>query len=303
MNVPKIKVAPEGPEFSRIVQGFWRLNDWQLSAKELDKMIDYCLDIGISTFDNADIYGLYTCEGLFGEYLNRYPQRRKQMELVTKCDIKLPADRWADFKEKTYETGKRHIFLSVEHSLSEMKTDYLDLLLIHRPDPLMDADEVAEAFHLLKKEGKVKYFGVSNFSTTQFDLLESRLDFPLVTNQLEFSPLFLNPLEDGTFDQCQQYRIAPMAWSPFAGGHLFNGDDEKSARVRKVLQDIGDELGGRSIDQVAMAWIFFHPAGILPIIGSGKIERIGSALKGLEIQLDREQWFRVWKASMGEDLP
>jgi predicted oxidoreductase len=167
----------------------------------------------------------------------------------------------------------------------------------------MNAAEIAEAFLLLHESGKVKHFGVSNFSPLQFNLLQSCLDFPLVTNQVEVSVLKMDALHDGTLDQCQQLKISPMAWSPFGGGALFWGNSEKASRVRNELQKIGDELGGFSIDQVALAWLLMHPSKIVPVLGTGKIERLKSAAESVKIGLSRDQWYRIWTASAGEEVP
>lgn len=182
-------------------------------------------------------------------------------------------------------------------------TDYIDLLLIHRLDVLMDPDEVAEAFVTLRQSGKVLHFGVSNFTPSQFDLLASRLDFPLVTNQIELSVLSLELLHDGTVDQCLQRRIAPMAWSPLGGGRLFHDNDERTVRVRDALDAVGSELGGASTDQVALAWVLTHPARFIPVLGSGKVERIQSGAEADALRLSREQWFAIWSASTGIPVP
>ncbi|MGL5161051.1 MAG: aldo/keto reductase, partial [Plesiomonas shigelloides] len=179
--------------------------------------------------------------------------------------------------------------------------EYLDLLLIHRPDPLMDADEVAEAFVQLRASGKVRHVGVSNFTPTQFALLQSRLDFPLVTNQLEISPLYQDLLLDGTLDDCQQRRIAPMAWSCLGGGRLFSAPEYQP--LRDELETISQELGATSIEQVVYAWVLRLPSRPLPIIGSGKIQRVQQAAAALTLPLTRQQWFRIRKAALGYDVP
>jgi predicted oxidoreductase len=192
---------------------------------------------------------------------------------------------------------------AVEDSLRALHTDYIDLLLIHRPDPLMDADETAAALTGLRANGKVLSFGVSNFTPGQFDLLASRLDFPLVTNQVEISILHMQPLHDGTVDQCQRLRVAPMAWSPLGGGRLFASGDEQATRVRQSLAQVGEELGGATVDQVALAWLLTHPARIVPILGTGKLDRIQQAIQAESLRLSREQWFTIWTASAGREVP
>lgn len=211
MAVSQTNLAKGGPRCSRLVAGLWRLASWGLRDAELLDLIHACLDLGITTFDHADIYGGYTNEELFGRALALEPALRERMQLVTKCGIKLVSAHRPAHTFHCYDTSQAHIVASVENSLRLLGTDCLDLLLIHRPDPLLDADEMAEAFAALRQAGKVLHFGVSNFTPWQFDLLASRLDFPLVTNQVEVSVLHLETLHDGTLDQCQRLGIAPMA--------------------------------------------------------------------------------------------
>ncbi|MCW8328440.1 aldo/keto reductase family oxidoreductase [Photobacterium sp. SDRW27] len=301
--VAKVELIPQGPQFSELVQGYWRLADWQMSAVERLNFLKQHIELGITTVDHADIYGGYSCEALFGEALALEPSIREQIEIVTKCDIKLCSEQFPERKINHYDTSKSHIIESVNNSLLRLQVENIDVLLIHRPDVLMDADEVAEAFAELKQQGKVKHFGVSNFSPTQFDLLQSRLDAPLVTNQVEINPLNFEVADDGTLDQMQMKRTKPMAWSCLAGGEIFSGQMEQQVRVRNELELIRDEVGAKSIDQVIYAWVRRLPSNPLPIIGSGKIERVQTAIDALDIELSREQWFRVWAASKGHGVP
>lgn len=303
MTVPRTSLCKDGPEFSQLVQGFWRLSEWGYRSSQTIKLIEECLSLGITTFDHADIYGLYACEELFGNAWKEMNVPRESVEIVTKCGIKLVSDKHPDNRIKSYDTSKQHILQSVDQSLKALHTEYIDLLLIHRSDPLMDADEVAEAFTELKRSGKVRNFGVSNFVPSQFHLLASRLAFALVTNQIEYSVLSMESQDDGSIDLCQQLGIRPMAWSPFGGGQLFNGQSEQAIRVRKALSELGAELNETEIDRIALAWILAHPVKFLPVLGTGKIERIRSAVKSLEINLSREQWFSVWQASKGHPVP
>lgn len=297
--VERIRLAPQGPEFSRLVMGYWRLMDWNMSARELATFIGQHLDSGITTVDHADIYGGYQCEAAFGEALRLVPHLRSRMEIVTKCGIATTAK--PEHQLGHYITTREHIIASAETSLKNLATDYLDLLLIHRPDPLMDADEVAAAFTALHQSGKVRHFGVSNFTPAQFSLLQSRLPFTLATNQVEISPVHQPLLLDGTLDQLQQLRIRPMAWSCLGGGRLFN--DEAFRALRDELQLVADEIGAQSIEQVVYAWIMMLPSRPLPIIGSGKIERVKHAVGALSLTLTRQQWFRIRKAALGYDVP
>lgn len=302
MSVPRVQLTAQGPELSQLALGLWRLPEWGLSAGELADRIESCLDLGITTFDHADIYGDYTCEGLFGEALGRRPGLRDRLELVTKCGIKLVSERRPGHQLKHYDTGRRHILESVETSLRQLRTDRIDLLLLHRPDPLLDADEVAAAFTELRQAGKVRQFGVSNFSAAQFDALAARLPLPLVTHQIEISLLELGAWGNGTLDQCQRLGIAPMAWSPLAAGRLFDDWDERTRRLRRALVTVAGELDAEP-DQVALAWLLAHPAGIVPILGSGKEHRLRAAAAACGLELDRQQWFRLWTTSTGAQVP
>lgn len=300
--VAKITTAHQGPELSELVQGYWRLAEWNMSPQQRLDFLKQHVDLGITTVDHADIYGGYECEQLFGEALALDPSIREDIEIVTKCDINLCA-KHPQRKINHYDTSAQHIFKSVDNSLQRMNINEIDVLLIHRPDALMDADEVADAFSELHKVGKVKHFGVSNFSPRQFELLQSRISKPLVTNQVEINPLNFEVAHDGTLDQLQMNRIKPMAWSCLAGGDIFGGTDEQHVRVRDELNAIGKEIGAKSLDQVIYAWIRQLPSNPLPILGSGKISRVKSAVEALSLEMTREQWYRVWVASKGHGVP
>ncbi|AEB50362.1 Oxidoreductase, aldo/keto reductase family [Aeromonas veronii B565] len=299
MSVSRVALHPQGPTFSRLIMGYWRLMEWQLSPAALLDLMKYHLDLGVTTIDHADIYGGYQCEEAFGHALRLEPSLRSRMEIVTKCGIALTAK--PEHALNHYNTGKDHIIASAEASLRKLGTDHLDLLLIHRPDPLMNADEVADAFITLKQAGKIKHAGVSNFTARQFELLQSRLPFPLVTNQLEISPLHQEGTLDGTLDQCQQLGIKPMAWSCLGGGRLFS--DDACAPLRAELEQIRQEVGAQTIEQVVYAWVMMLPSQPLPLIGSGKRERIAAAVATESIVLNRQQWFRIRKAALGYDVP
>ncbi|EQB2597622.1 TPA: aldo/keto reductase family oxidoreductase [Aeromonas salmonicida] len=299
MSVSRLALHAQGPTFSRLIMGYWRLMEWQLSPAALLDLMKYHLDLGVTTIDHADIYGGYQCEEAFGNALRLEPSLRDRMEIVSKCGIALTAK--PEHALNHYNTGKAHIIASAEDSLRKLATDHLDLLLIHRPDPLMDADEVADAFISLKQAGKVKHLGVSNFSARQFELLQSRLPFPLVTNQLEISPLNQSTTLDGTLDLCQQLRIKPMAWSCLGGGRLFDG--QEYAPLRAELEQIRHEVGAQNIEQLVYAWVMMLPSQPLPLIGSGKRERIAAAVAAESIALTRQQWFRIRKAALGYDVP
>ena len=299
----RISLHAGGPEVSRIALGMMRLGSWGLSASQIRGLIERSIELDVTTFDHADIYGDYSCEALFGKALGGASSLREKIQLVTKCGIELVSDSNPGCAIKHYDTSERHIISSVERSLERLRTDYIDLLLIHRPDPLMQADEVVSAFNSLRDSGKVRFFGVSNFRPAGFELLESRLPFPLVTNQIECSVLETGPIDDGTLDLCQKRGIAPMAWSPLKGGALFGGRATQAHRVREELQAICEVNGIETIDRLAIAWLLRHPARIVPVLGTGKVEHIENAREALELALSREDWFRILRASRGRDVP
>ncbi len=302
-HMKRIKTEVNGPEFSQFIAGYWRLMEWNMTPQQRLTFLKQHVELGITTCDHADIYGNYECEAAFGEALKLDPSMRDSIEIVSKCGIRLPSAPSGDIALPHYNTTTDYIVSQAEQSLKNLHTDHLDLLLIHRPDPLMNVDDIAEAFTRLKQDGKVKHVGVSNFTTSQFDLLQSRLDYPLATNQLEISPVNMTALHDGSLDQMQQHRIAPMAWSCLGGGSLFNGQDEKSKRLRAELEIIAAEVGAEGIDQIVYAWVLALPSKPLPIIGSGKIERVRQAIRSADITLTRQQWFRIWVASNGHNVP
>lgn len=294
---------PDGPTVSRVVAGMMNLASWNLSPAERLSWIESALEMGVTTFDHADIYGGYTCEALFGQALAQRPSLRNQMQLVTKCGIKLVSPNRPQHALKQYDTSAAHIINSVENSLRNLHTDVIDVLLIHRPDPLLDPDEVAQAFSQLKQAGKVRHVGVSNFTPSQFALLAGRVDGPLVTNQIELSVTHMDPIYDGTLDQCLQQRIAPMAWSPLGSGRFFHELSPRAERLRQVLDRVGKELGGAAPDQAVLAWLLALPSRVVPVLGTGKLDRLQKAVGATKLHLTRPQWFAIWEAATGHEVP
>lgn len=292
MNTSRLELSP-------IVAGLWRLAEWKLDVAGRVRWIEQALELGITSFDHADIYGDYRVEALFGEALKIAPRLRQRMQLVSKCGIRLRStDR--PYRLNHYDTSAAYVRAQVERSLVNLHTEQLDLVLIHRPDYLMDAAALAETFRTLTAEGKVLYWGVSNHSASQFALLHQH--HPLQTNQLELSPLALQALDDGTLDQAQQLGLRPMIWSPLGGGRLFNGGDPQAMRVRQAMQPIA-ERHGISLATLAYAWILRHPCRPQPITGSGRIDGLREAVAALDITLDGEDWYAIWTASQGHPVP
>jgi predicted oxidoreductase len=285
------KIHSQGPTFSRIIAGAWR---WNLSTEAVERLALTALDNGITTFDHADIYGDHSNEEIFGNVLKKTPSLREKMEIVTKCDIKFPSAKRPQTWVKHYDTSKEHIIWSAENSLKMLHTDRIDLLLIHRPDPLLNPVEVAEAFSKLKEDGKVLHFGVSNFTTSQFRLLQKYLSFPLVTNQIEISLSCYQPLFDGSLDYLYEQGISAMAWSPLGGGKLMADERDMFSKASKY---------NATYSQLAIAWLLKHPSKIFPVIGTTQPERVIEAAHSVKFDLDRQDWFEMLKWSMGKEMP
>lgn len=299
--VSRTLMAPNGPEVSRLIAGFWRLKNWGMNAQERMAYIEQCMEMGITTMDHAMVYG---SEAPFGEALALRPSLRPQMQIVTKCGIR-PCGFGALGAAHTnhYDASAAAIVQSLDHSLAALGTDYVDVLLIHRPDYLLDVHEVAECFSRLKAAGKVKYFGVSNFSTSQFASLQQACSGNLVTNQIELSPVYLTPLDNGQLDQCVQHTIKPMAWSCLAGGRLLTPSDARGERVLTALKKVAEELGVADLEAVVYAWVLTLPCAPLPLLGSSKIDRVKTAVQAEGLRLNREQWYHIWEASNGASVP
>lgn len=283
---------------SRIVYGMWRIgDDSDTTPAHVQAKIEACLEQGITTIDQADIYGGYTAEAILGAALT--PSLRDKIELVTKCGIVAPAGRYADRRVKYYDTSAAHITASVEHSLRDMRTDHVDLLLIHRPDPLMDHHETGKALDDLIASGKVRAVGVSNFKLNDWTLLQSAMTSRLVTNQVELSVLNHAPFINGDVQWMQERGIAPMAWSPLGGGSLFS---QESQAVHAVLHRIATEQNV-DVAAVAIAWLLAHPAKILPVMGTNSLSRIKTFNQANAVTLDRQTWFEILTAAQGHEVP
>ena len=291
--------APLTPDLSlsRIVYGMWRLgDDTDTSPAHVQAKIEACLAQGITTMDQADIYGGYTAEAILGAALRAAPALRDRIEVVTKCDIIAPVGRHAGARVKHYDTSAAHITASVDASLRDMATDRIDLLLIHRPDPLIDPDETGACLDALVASGKVRAVGVSNFRPWDMDLLQSRMTNRLVTNQIELSLLAHDAFVAGDMAYLHQHRIAPMAWSPLGGGAL-----AQPGPLRAKL----DELGGAAgVDwsAVAIAWLLRHPAGIIPVMGTNTLDRIARIADATRVPMDRQTWFELYTLALGREV-
>jgi predicted oxidoreductase len=290
-----IDLGNSGLRSSRLAFGCMRIAEDRDRGK---RAIHAAADAGYTLFDHADIYGGGDSESLFGEVLRESPGLRDRVLVQGKCGVRWEPSRW--------DNSREHILASVESSLSRIGIEQFDLLLIHRPDYLLAASEVAEAFASLRESGKVAHFGVSNFSTSQFELLQSAVPDPLLVNQVEINLHNIDALENGVLDQCQRLHVTPQAWCPLAvvaypaWGNTFSDDDE--ARIHNELDR---QAGVYGVDSwlIAMAWLLRHPAGISPIVGSTTPARIEAATTALSIDYSREDWYRLFEARNGQSVP
>ena len=283
---------------SRLVYGMWRLGDDQdTSPEQVRNKISSCLHQGITSFDQADIYGGYEVEEILGNAL-KGSHLRKEMEIVTKCDIVAPVGRYKNARVKYYDTSRDHILKSVDASLKLMGIDYIDLLLLHRPDPLMDHFETGAALDETIASGKVRNVGVSNFKPWDWNLLQAAMKNKLVTNQIELSVLAHEGFTNGDVAFHQTHNTPIMAWSPLAGGDLFLKSNEK---LLNSLSNIADTFGVES-STVAVAWLLAHPANILPVLGTNSLSRIETISQALDIKLDRQTWFEIYTAALGREV-
>ena len=301
MNMPRIELNP-GLTLSRLAYGVWRLSEAaDTSAQAVAGRIQACLDQGITTFDHADIYGGYSCEALFGAALRAQPGLKARMEIVTKCDIMLLSDQRPDNRVKHYDTSAAHVQASVERSLHNIGVDAIDLLLIHRPDPLMDHHALGACLESLIQSGKVRAAGVSNFMPWDMDLLQSAMKNRLVSNQIEISLMQTRGFVDGQIAHAQRLGVPVMAWSPLGGGRLF-GQEAAALRLRPALQRLASAQG---VDEtaVAIAWLLHHPARIIPVLGTNDPARIARMQDALRVTLDRQTWFELYSLANGADVP
>jgi len=286
--------------FSEIIVGVMRWGTWgaNYGVKEVQKLIAASLEQGFYTFDHADIYGGYTTEELFGNAFSEMKIQRENLQLITKCGICYPSEK-KNFQVKHYDYSKEYILQQVDESLQNLKTDYIDVLLLHRPSPLLNPEEVAAAFGILRSNGKVKDFGVSNFNPAQFNLLHSYFPY-LITNQVEISLTETKAFDDGSLEQMMQHQIKPMAWS--ALGNYFSETSEKNQRIKAVLKSLSEKYNANET-QLLLAFLRKHPSGILPIVGTTKPENFLLYKKSLGIELSTEDWFALLEASKGHRCP
>lgn len=287
-------------QLSPIIAGVmnWGVWDKNLNTNEFTHLINLFIENGITTFDHADIYGGYTTEASFGKALSESKIDRKKIQLITKCGIQYVSENRPNNSIKHYEYSKDYIIWSAENSLKNLQTDYLDVFLLHRPSPLMQADEIAEAVLKLKADGKILSFGVSNFTSSQTELLRQKTEISF--NQVQFSATHHEAMLDGSLDYMQVHNIKPMAWNPL--GTVFRENTDQTFRLRQLLAKLVEKYRIGS-DIILLAWIMQHPAGISPVAGTVNSGRIQQLMKAKSLVLDKQDWFAIWTESMGHKVP
>jgi predicted oxidoreductase len=296
--IPRQVLCP-GQSLSRLAYGMWRVgDDSDTSPRHIQAKIEACLEQGITTIDQADIYGDYGAEALLGACLKQAPGLRSRIEIITKCDIVAPCGRYADRRVKYYDTGPAHILSSVEQSLTAMGIDVIDLLLLHRPDPMLDHRATGAVLDGLIVSGKVRAVGVSNFRPHDIALLQSGMKAQIVANQIELSLIAHQALTNGDLAVIQERGMLPMAWSPLGGGQLM------SSAPSKLSETLGAFARQHDVDPsaVALAWLLAHPSGILPVLGTNRIERIRAAADAFRVRIDRQDWFELYTAALGREV-
>ena len=285
--------------FSKIIAGTMTWGVWGIdcNSQQMIELMNCCLENDITTFDHADIYGDYTTETAFGKAFNESKIERSKIQLISKCGIQMESEKRGN-AIKHYDYSTSYIIWSVEQSLRNLQTDYLDLLLLHRPSPLMRADEIAEAIEKLKQDGKIIDFGVSNFTPLQTDLIEMKTKINY--NQIRFSVTHFDAMLDGSLDHMQTHNITPMCWSPL--GSVFKKDDAQSQRVNKIASNFSLKYNV-PVDVILLAWILKHPSGILPVCGTADHTRITNLMKATTIEMELQDWFALWSESAGVPVP
>jgi predicted oxidoreductase len=302
----KRTTLPNGRTLSCMAYGVWRLSEAQDSSVSANlQRIDACLAQGITTFDHADIYGDYRCEALFGEAIKARPALRDQVEIVTKTDIMLLSQQWPSTRVKHYDTSPGHVRNSVERSLQRIGVEVIDLLLIHRPDPLMDASALGNCLDNLIDSGKLRGVGVSNFMPWDTALLQSCMKHPLQTNQIELGLLHTAPFTNGQIAHSQQHHMPVMAWSPLGGGRLHSQASQQGTAAARLAPHLAELANASGVDEsaVAIAWLLHHPAGVLPVLGSNRLDRISRFADALRVPMDRQTWFELYELANGHEVP
>lgn len=286
-----------------MVYGTWRMLDGAHSSQDINRRLNRCVELGITAIDTAEIYGGYAVEAALGDAMALSPGLHEKLRVITKSGIYVPNSKNPERTVGFYDASATQLKQSVEASLRLLGRDRIDLFLIHRPDWFSSIDDTAAGLNQLIRDGKIQHAGVSNYTPTQFAALNSRVDTGLLTNQVEFHLLKMEPIIDGTFDLCLQHRMRPMAWSPLAGGKLFDKNNPASVRLASVANSMSAKYGGATLEQLAYAWVMGHPSRPIAVIGTNKLERIESAVCAASLTLEREDWYALWVAAQGRNIP
>ncbi len=284
--------------YSKLIAGTMTWGSWgkKLSTKQMAQLLSQYVSLGVSTFDHADIYGDYTNEAHFGKAFQESKIPRSELQIISKCGIQLLSES-RNTEVKHYQYDKEYIIWSVEQSLKGLKTDYLDMLLLHRPSPLIHPDEIAEAILSLKNSGKIKKFGVSNFSVSQVALIETAI--PITGNQIEYSLTANGVMNDGTLDDCIMHKRVAMSWSPL--GNYFKQTTPQTKRIKKVLVHLQEKYNATEA-QLLLAWVLKHPADIFPVVGTTDPQRLKAFMDAIQINLELQDWFLLLEASNGHEI-
>jgi predicted oxidoreductase len=292
----KTYLSDAGPKVSPAIYGFYRWNEQDISLPKMEHIVDQCLELGINTFDHADIYGGYRCEEMFGEIIRGKRIKREDIVLFTKCGLVIPHSSRPEVKVRHYDTSKDHIIKSLENSLRKLRTDYIDIFLLNQLDPLSDLEETAITLQKLRDSGKVKNIGVANFSVFQHQLLSSYLRIPIVTNHIELNLLNTSAFDNGQIDYIKQKYMRPLATAPLAQGQIANSIEKKPLLIRRKLEELASKYNAH-IESIAVAWVV--KLGALPLIGTTDEQRIRNIVRSFDIDLDRQDWYELYEASRG----
>lgn len=293
----KIYLSDSGPKVSPAVYGFYRWDEVKDTSATMENIINLCLELGINTFDHADVYGSYQCEEIFGEVINKKSFKREDIVLFTKCGLRMPHAAKPEVRVKHYDTSREYILQSVDSSLKKLKTDYIDIFLLNQLDPISNLEETAFTLEQLRSSGKIKNIGVANFTVFQHQLLASYLKSPIVTNHIELNLLNTSALQNGQIDYIKQRYMHPLVSAPLAEGRIANGTDAIASKVRHKLVEIGSKYNA-DIESLAVAWLV--KIGAIPLIGTTDEKRIQNIANAFNIELDRQDWYELYAASRDE---
>lgn len=293
----KIYLSDSGPKVSPAIYGFYRWSGSDLHEKNMENIVNLCLELGINTFDHADIYGDYSCEELFGNLIRKKNIRRDQIVLFTKCGVNLPHPARPEIRVRHYDTSRKHILESIDHSLRKLHTDYIDVFLLNHLDPISNLEETAFTLQKLRESGKIKNIGIVNFSVFQHQLLSAYLRAPIVTNHIELNLLNTAALDNGQLDYIKQKYMRPLATSPLAGGQIAHSVEKLPSLVRKKLEDLAPKYNANA-ESIAVAWLV--KLGALPLIGTTNADRIRNIASAFSIDLGHQDWYELYNTSRGQ---